>query len=102
VNCPTCGAPVTVASGDEGTNHYVLTGVMVDPALLMYAFRYALGRESYAVADVARVLITNVAHLRPDWRGQIVRDIDDAIAEDRAGSASDVARWQDVKTAMWD
>lgn len=74
--------------------------VPVDSVFLMYAFRYALGRQSYAVADVANTLLDYRGHLREDWRVQIVRDIDEAIAEGRAGADFDVKRWAEVADAF--
>lgn len=74
--------------------------VEVQPVMLMYAFRYALGRQTYAVGNVADTLIANVDALRPDWREQIVRDIGEAIEEGRAGHAIDVERWTQVAEVM--
>lgn len=68
--------------------------------MLMYAFRYALGRQSYCVGDVADELIAHREALTADWRQQIVQDIDVAIAEKQAGSAADVERWRQVQAAM--
>lgn len=76
--------------------------IALDSVFLMYAFRYALGRMSYAVADVAEALIDRKDFLRPDWREQIVRDIDEAIAEGRAGMDFDVQRWRGVADAFRD
>jgi hypothetical protein len=67
--------------------------------ILMYAFRYALGK-TYCVDDVAGALITHIAVLEPDWRQQIVQDVELAIADDRAGDARHVARWREVAEAM--
>jgi hypothetical protein len=75
-----------------------MSRVPLDPVFLMYAFRYALGRQSYAVADVARALIEHRDSLRPDWRQQIIRDIDEAIRDGRA--ANDAHRWGAVSEAM--
>lgn len=72
----------------------------VDPVILMYAFRYALGRGTYCVGDVAGALITHVQLLEPDWRQQIVQDVELAIADDRAGDDRHVARWREVAEAM--
>lgn len=74
--------------------------VELQPVFLMYAFRYALGRRSYAVGDVCDALIAHRDALAPDWRYQVVRDIDEAIAEGRAGEEIDVARWRKVRQAM--
>ena len=74
--------------------------VELQPVFLMYAFRYALGRMTYAVGDVGDALIVHRNALRSDWRYQIVRDIEEAIAEDRAGMPGDVEQWQRVARAM--
>ena len=74
--------------------------VTVDSVFLLYAFRYALGRQSYAVADVAETLIAHRDALTADWRQQIVQDIDNAIANDHAGMACDIERWRAVAKAM--
>jgi hypothetical protein len=81
---------------DPATN----SQVAVDPVILMYAFRYALGRKTYCVGDVAAALITHIALLKPDWRQQILQDIDLAIADERAGDDRHVARWREVAEAM--
>lgn len=74
--------------------------VRLPPEFLMYAFRYALGRMSYAVGDVADALVDNIGKLRPDWRSQIIRDIEAAVACGRAGMQMDVERWRQVAAAM--
>lgn len=71
-----------------------------DVVILMYAFRYALGRQSYAVRDVAAALLRHRSALSADWRQQIVQDIHNAIKEERAGSAHDIATWEEVARAM--
>jgi hypothetical protein len=76
-------------------------GTVALPAVfLMYAFRYALGRMTYAVGDVADTLIANRDRLTADWREQIIRDIDQAIELGAAGHQCDVDRWTQVKEAM--
>lgn len=74
--------------------------VAVDPVMLMYAFRYALGRMSYAVGDVVDALIEHKAQLRPDWKTQIVRDVISAINEGRAGHDADIEKWRSVVEAF--
>jgi hypothetical protein len=66
----------------------------------MYAFRYALGRRTYAVSDVADALIEHAGTLRPDWQVQIVERIDEAISDGSAGDAMDVERWREVQRVM--
>jgi hypothetical protein len=74
--------------------------ITVDPIMLMYAFRHALGRTTYCVGDVADALITHVGALKPDWRQQIVQDIELAIRDGNAGEPRHVQRWRDVIEAM--
>ena len=74
--------------------------VAVDPVLLMYAFRYALGRMTYSVGDVAGHLIEHKDAIKLDWKQQIVRDIEEAITEDRAGMSFDAEKWIDVVEAF--
>lgn len=74
--------------------------VTVDPVFLLYAFRYALGRMTYAVGDVAGALIEHKERLRPDWRRQIVQDIDNAIANGGAGMRCDIEKWREVAEVM--
>jgi hypothetical protein len=72
----------------------------VDPVILVYAFRYALGRQTNCVAEVAAALISHAHALERDWRQQIVQDVELAIADDRAGDDRHVARWREVADAM--
>lgn len=74
--------------------------VELNPVFLIYAFRYALGRMTYAVSDVGDALIANRDALTPDWRQQIVQDINNAIAGGYAGHACDIERWREVAKAM--
>lgn len=74
--------------------------IEVQPAILMYAFRYALGRQSYAVADVADALVAHRDALRLDWRQQIIRDIGEALDEGRAGMGTDIETWRRVAVEM--
>lgn len=74
--------------------------IEVQPVMLMYAFGYALGRMTYAVGDVAEALIAHRQDLLPEWREKIVRDIDQAIANGRAGMTYDADEWRRVKAWM--
>jgi hypothetical protein len=74
--------------------------VEVEPILLMYAFRYALGRMTYAVSDVSAALIAHRHALRADWREQIAERIHQAIAADAIGHDTDRIRWLEVARAM--
>lgn len=74
--------------------------VVVDPVFLMFAFRYALGSMTYAVGIVADALIANVERLRSDWRQQVIRDVEAALAEHRGGMTMDADRWRRVAEVM--
>lgn len=43
--------------------------------ILVYAFRYALSRDTYAVADVVELLATMWGTLEPQFRLMIVEEI---------------------------
>lgn len=61
------------------------------------AARYALGRETYVVGDVTRLLERVAPALGAPVRATIARDIRDALAEDRAGHPKiDAPRWRET------
>ena len=64
--------------------------------LLVFAFRYALGRMSTAPSIVSGLLRRFAEFLSPEQRGQICRDIAKAIDAGHAGHQCDVAVWQDI------
>lgn len=74
--------------------------VQVDSSLLIYSFRYALGRRTGAPGDVAAALVEHGEVLQVYERHQIVREIEQAIAEDRAGAPCDVDEWRQVVRAF--
>lgn len=77
-----------------------MSDIKLPDVFLLYAFRYALGRMTYAVGDVADQLIAYRDILQPDWRRQIVQDIHNAIENGTAGQECDVERWRAVAEAM--
>ena len=42
---------------------------------MFWAFRYALGRHTYAVSDVAQYIIRHKSDIRPTTRTMIIREI---------------------------
>lgn len=68
--------------------------------ILFWAFRYALGRMTYCVADVAEALIINAPHIQRRNRDQIIREINEAIMRNQAGMDMDVQRWREVIAAL--
>lgn len=57
------------------------------------AFRYAIGRMTYAVDSVASEIERNVNEISIKTRHRLVREIEDAISNERAGMQMDVERW---------
>lgn len=74
--------------------------VEVDPVLLVYAFRYALGRQTGAPHDVAQALIEHSDVLNDHDRDQIADEIIDAMTRGRAGGQPDVSAWWRVLMAF--
>ncbi len=68
--------------------------------ILFWAFRYALGRMTYCVADVAEALIINAPYIQRRNRDQIIREINEAIMRKQAGMDMDVQRWREVVAAL--
>lgn len=69
---------------------------LVSENMLMWSFRYALGRRTGAVDDV-------VNHLKMYWNGleeqtreQIKDEIKTAINQNNAGSMCDVDSWKEI------
>lgn len=64
--------------------------------IAFYAFRYCLGRATYAVSDCVQYLILNWEQLRPRTRTQIQHEIRVAINKRRVGMTTDKDAWQRV------
>ena len=64
--------------------------------MIMWAFRYALGRRTGAVTDVVDWLMQNWETLRTFTRNQIQDEIKDAFRIDRAGDHADIIQWQKI------
>lgn len=76
--------------------------VNVPADLMVYAFRFALGRRTGAPADVARALVAH-GEVLPAWqRDQIDREIRIAVEQNRAGAPCDVDEWMKVRRAFRD
>jgi 2C-methyl-D-erythritol 2,4-cyclodiphosphate synthase len=71
-------------------------------SLLVYSFRYALGRMTYAVSDVAMAIILNKHVLHPYTKELIRKEIAEAISMDRAGMEMDVEEWSNVYAELGD
>ena len=71
-------------------------------SLLAYAaVRYALGRQSYIVSDVAAAVEAVRERLTPDDRAVILADIDRAESERGLGMDCDAAAWRGLRAVLW-
>lgn len=66
----------------------------VSENIVMYAFRYALGRRTGAVLDVVEMLRQHWSELERFTQDQIRHEIEVAISTDCAGAECDVNNWQ--------
>ena len=64
--------------------------------VVVAAFRYALGRRSYAVSLIAHWLIKNWNEISINDQNLIKREIQEAIDGDCAGMEMDKAEWRNV------
>lgn len=64
--------------------------------LLVCAFRYALGRRSYAVDEVAELLERYWVALSPKEKTLIHTEIRDASMQNKAGMQMDLERWHQL------
>jgi hypothetical protein len=67
-----------------------------EETILVFAFRYALGRRSTAPGIVANHLIKQWANLAPHSKAQIREEIRTAINRGDAGHPCDVETWREV------
>jgi len=67
-----------------------------EDTILVFAFRYALGRTSAAPWIVADHLIKRWADLSPHSRAQVKKEINTAISRGDAGHPCDVETWREV------
>lgn len=82
-----------------GPQNPALVGAEAQGVLWM-ALRYALGRATYAPAEVLGAIRAH-AHRLPGWQRQRMADeIDRAIGTDAAGMGCDVAVWRRVAAAL--
>jgi hypothetical protein len=67
-----------------------------EETILIFAFRYALGRRSAAPGIVANHLIKRWATLAPHSKAQVKEEINTAISRGYAGHPCDVETWREV------
>lgn len=69
---------------------------LVSENMLMWAFRYALGRRTGAVNDVVLHLKNNWINLSEYTKEQIKREIGEAVRKDMAGDKCDIDTWNEL------
>ena len=69
---------------------------LVSENMMMWAFRYALGRMTGAVDDVCMHLKNNWKDLEPFTQNQIQDEIRTAIERGQAGHQCDVENWEEI------
>lgn len=70
--------------------------ITADPAILVYAFRYALGRLTYAASDVRRAVEANFDAMPQRDRALMADEILAAIREGRLTTAGERDEWADL------
>ena len=65
----------------------------VDNDIIFYAFRYALGRKTYAVKDVSDYIVNHWEEIDPLTQQLIWGEIDEAIKRGEAGMSVDELAW---------
>lgn len=64
--------------------------------ILFYAFRYAIGRRTYAVKDVVNYLFDNWYFISGNTKKLIIKEINQAIEKDEAGMDCDIEEWNKI------
>lgn len=68
----------------------------LDSTIIFYAFRYALGRMTYAVQDVSDYIIAHWDQIHPREREAMKVEIKAAILMKTAGMDTDIKMWQRI------
>lgn len=71
----------------NNTNHYII---------MFSSFRYCLGRQTYVVSTMVSTLKHNWEKLHPTQKEMFKKEINEAIADNRAGSKYDVEEWEQI------
>lgn len=64
--------------------------------LTFYAFRYALGRQTYATRDIADYVKKYWHLFTQAEQRRIQNEIEDAVHDKKAGAAMDVRIWNEI------
>jgi hypothetical protein len=70
-------------------------------SIMFWAFRYALGRHTYAVSDVANYIIRHKSEIQTDTRLMIIREIKEHFNKwGDGGWQCDKTSWDSVVNAL--
>lgn len=64
--------------------------------LMFYAFRYVLGRMTYAVSDVVELIIRYKSIISENHKSLMIKEINEAIENGHAGMDCDISEWKNV------
>jgi len=64
--------------------------------MVFYAFRYCLGRMTYSVSTCVDYILKHWSELSEKTRGQMVKEINEAIAQNMAGMDMDIEQWKKI------
>ena len=71
-----------------------------EESVLFYAFRYALGRTTYAPEVVAEEVMRRITEMRPESKLQMRHEISLAIQLGQAGHKCEVKTWRALEVAL--
>lgn len=64
--------------------------------IIFYAFRYCLGRMTYAVSDFCEFAKDNIVEISDRDKELMKKEIKEAIKEGKAGMKMDVEQWEQL------
>ena len=73
---------------------------LVSDDIIFYAFRYCLGRQTYAVSDFVHEVIYLAEKLHIRTKTIMIKEINEALETDRAGADIDKAQWIRLKAIL--
>ncbi len=68
--------------------------------LFFCSFRYALGRRTYIVHDIASLILENKERLKRQTIAKIIEEIYGSVMTGSAGMKCDVTIWQNLATYL--
>lgn len=74
--------------------------ILFNEIVLMCAFRYALGRQTYVVGEVAEYILQHSHILSAGTKDRIKREITEAEYENGLGAEMDAKQWHKVRNVL--